>query len=159
MSKSSKVLFYSIILLHLIYVSMLFLTGVLVYLHYVIAPTYRHDESFFVETPDSCLPSTAIYEDLIIPADMSSQDVLRQTNHHGSAMVQNVISKPTLASLRQKIVKLNAKKLNLFVLEGNHRSKVRLSHRETGPLLKEFAADPVLRPLLEGLMGPAGLSV
>ena len=159
MSKTLKLLIFIIALLHLIYAAFLFLTGGMVYLHYVVRPNWKiHDEDQEIEQLDDfCPPSTTVLEDLVIPATMPSEIAARQAKRHGSAIVRDVITNSTLNVLREMVMDANADTVGKghFIFEPEHRAKLVLSHRELIPMLKEMGSHPVFLSLLEGLLGPA----
>lgn len=159
MNKTMSLLIFIVVLLHLIYAAFLFLTGGMVYLHYVVRPNWKiHDEDQEIEQLDDfCPPSTTVLEDLVIPATMPSEIAARQAKRHGSAIVRDVITNSTLNVLREMVMDANADTVGKgnFIFEPEHRAKLILGHRQITPMLKEMGSHSVLHSLLEGLLGPA----
>jgi ectoine hydroxylase-related dioxygenase (phytanoyl-CoA dioxygenase family) len=133
-------------------------TGGLVYFHYNIAPTLvfnPKDMGYFITKYGP--PSTFDLDDLVIKETFTKQSALSVALTHGSAVIRNVLSEKTTRELREFVVETNKEEAQqIYVHDKESRAHIILGHHEVtvASMLKEVAEHPILRPLLDGLLGP-----
>ncbi len=104
-----------------------------------------------------CEVSTNTSEDLLINDTFSVEEALDLVRDHGAGIFESIVTKETAQALKDYAVKANHELTKLFVISRRHRHHIQLPHTEpcVQDLLKEVASHPLLRPVLDNLLGPS----
>jgi hypothetical protein len=110
---------------------------------------------------ESCGPSTENLEDIQISASFSRDQAIDVMMEHGAGIVENVLTKETADDLRNYILKANNQSAAYFVLSPANRYQIapNVNIPIMQQALKEIAQHPVMRPLIDDLLGPAPASL
>lgn len=95
-------------------------------------------------------------EDLIIANGTSTKEAVEHMLTHGASIYPNILSENTAKEVRAFIVEQNLKQESFYIIEGEHRYSFGISvdqHPSIPKALHEIASHPVLRPVLEELVG------
>mmetsp|Transcript_39683 Transcript_39683/g.95862 ORF Transcript_39683/g.95862 Transcript_39683/m.95862 type:complete len:432 (+) Transcript_39683:57-1352(+) len=150
-------LFPLLIVLHLCFVFLWSACGYLIYTRDVAGPELRFPYQASKDaTLEYCGPTTDNFDDLIVTEDMELDDAEAQTDTHGLAIVRNILSGKTASNLRDYILKANHKIESTFVLSGQNRFHIMPTHEEPAiqAALKEIGTHPVMKPLIDRMLGP-----
>ncbi|CAJ1954831.1 unnamed protein product [Cylindrotheca closterium] len=150
-------LFSLLIVLHLCFVLLWSACGYLVYIRDVAGPQLHFPYKASKEsTLEYCGPTTDNFEDLIVSEDMGLDKAEEQTDEHGLAVVRNILSGKTASNLRDYILRANHKIESTFVLSGQNRYHIMPTHEEPAiqAALKEIGTHPVMKPLIDRMLGP-----
>jgi hypothetical protein len=145
-------------LLHLSLALLLCTTAGLYYIRDYYAPTLLFDpEVLEPEALEVCAPSTENLEDIQISGSFSREQAVEVLEDHGAGIIQAVLTKETAADLRNYILKANNRSAAYGVHSPANRHHIALDikTRIVRQALKEIAEHPVMRPLIDDLLGPA----
>jgi hypothetical protein len=104
-----------------------------------------------------CGPSTQNLEDIQISKSFSREQAADVMKEHGAGIVESVLTKETAADLRNYILKINNESAAYFVLNAANRHHITpdVKNPMVRQALKEIAEHPIMRPLIDDVMGPA----
>jgi hypothetical protein len=104
-----------------------------------------------------CGPSTEKLEDIQIDGSSSMEQAVELMKEHGAGIVQSVLTKETADDLRNFVLKENNQSAAYIV--HNPANRYYIAPDVKTPIvqqaLKEIAEHPVMRPLIDDLLGPA----
>jgi ectoine hydroxylase-related dioxygenase (phytanoyl-CoA dioxygenase family) len=100
-------------------------------------------------------------EDLIVNETLLPEEAKEVTEKHGAAIFQNVITKEAAQNLRDYAMAANHELESSFVHSPSHRYHVMPPHTEptVQEALKQVAEHPLVRPVLDGHLGPSSTVV
>jgi hypothetical protein len=104
-----------------------------------------------------CGPSTESLEDIKISESFSREQAVDVMKEHGAAIVQSVLTKETADDLRNYISKANNESAAFIVHSPANRYYIAPDVKTpiVRQALKEIAEHPIMRPLIDDLLGPA----
>lgn len=144
--------------LHILVTLFWVLSAFLYYVRYVHGPTlefpYAIGKNFYLPF---CDPTSDSIEDLFVTPDMSPEQAKEQTEKHGVAFVEQILSPTTAFNLRDYILKANHEIEGTFVKENYNRFHIIPDPMEPSirAALHEIASHAVFRPLLDAVLGPS----
>ena len=130
----------------------------LYYVRYVHGPTlafpYKFGKAHFLPF---CDPTSDDIKDLFVTPDMTPEKMKEQTEYHGVAFVEQVLSPTTTSNLREYILKANHEIPGTFIKENENRFHIIPDPMEPTikAALKEIGSHPVFRPLIDSVLGPS----
>lgn len=160
-SSLSAVLPTPLIVIHIILILLLLVTGILYYIIEHYGPrTYRFIDAGTTRGDhiEPCTLSTNKLEDLFIDNSSTPTEAKEQTETHGAAIIEDVLTKQTANELREYILKANHDNDgHVFVKNNKNRYHIMPSHREPTiqSALEEIGSHPTVRPLIDELLGPS----
>jgi hypothetical protein len=104
-----------------------------------------------------CGPSTEKLEDIQIDGSSSMEQAVELMKEHGAGIVQSVLTKETADDLRNFVLKENNQSVAYVVHSPANRYYIAPDVKTpiVQQALKEIAEHPVMRPLIDDLLGPA----
>ncbi|CAJ1954829.1 unnamed protein product [Cylindrotheca closterium] len=144
--------------LHILVTICWLLSASLYYLCYVHGPTlafpYAIGKHLYLP---NCEPSSDSIQDLYVTPNMTPEVAKEQTEKHGVAFVEQVLSPATASNLRQYILKANYEIQGTFIKENENRFHIIPDPMEPSIriALKEIASHKVFRPLIDAVLGPS----
>jgi hypothetical protein len=154
--------FYSALfcLLHLSLAVLLCATNLLYYIREYYAPTvlFLHPTTEILEANQQvCGPFAENLEDIQIHRSYSREQAAELMKEHGAGIVQSVLTRETATDLRNYILKANKQSAGYYVNTpaNRHHISLDLNTPIVRQALKEVAEHPVMRPLIDDLLGPA----
>ena len=157
----SAVLPTPLIVIHMILILLLLVTGILYYIIEHYGPrTYRFIDAGTTRGDhiEPCKLSTNKLEDLFIDNSSTPTEAKEQTETHGAAIIEDVLTKQTANELREYILKANHDNDgHVFVKNNENRYHIMPSHREPTiqSALEQIGSHPTVRPLIDELLGPS----
>jgi len=142
------------------FIVMMLMTGILHYVVNTYGPNYyAFDGSLNKDDYLDMCPTLSAHtlKDLIVDASMTPLETKSQTEKHGAAIVEDILTKETATQLREWTLKANQVLESTFVINNENRYHITPSHKEpeVQAALKEIASHPTFRPLLDSVMGPS----
>jgi ectoine hydroxylase-related dioxygenase (phytanoyl-CoA dioxygenase family) len=146
-------------LLHLSLAILLCTSAFLYYIRQYYAPTLLWEPVGGEVERDVCEtgPSTENLEDIQISKSFSREQAADVMKEHGAGIVESVLTKETAADLRTYIMKVNNESAVYYVHSPANRHHIALDIKTpiVRQAMKEIGEHPVMRPLIDDLMGPA----
>jgi hypothetical protein len=146
-------------LLHLSLALLLCTTAGLYYIRDYYAPTLLFHPPELKEggADELCGPSTENLEDIQIGGSFSRKQAVDVMNEHGAGIVQSVLTKETADDLRNFILKENNASAAFIVHSPANRYYIAPDVKTpiVRQALKEIGEHPIMRPLIDDLLGPA----
>jgi len=134
------------------------LSAFLYYVRYVHGPTLELPYEFgkYLYLP-FCDLTTNNIQDLFVTPGMTPEEAKEQTERHGVAFVEQILSPTTASNLRDYILKANYEIEGTFVKENDNRFHIIPDPTEPSirAALKEIGSHAVFRPLLDAVLGPS----
>ena len=148
---------YCLVLIHICFAIIWLIAGSLYYTKVYFGPNLEFPYDLGKEHLGNCKPTTTNLNDLIIDKSLSSIQAKEVTETHGAAIVKQVLSEETTKSLREYIITANEKIESTFVLNPDNRFHIMPSHTEptVQVAMKEIASHPILKPLIDNVLGPS----
>jgi hypothetical protein len=142
------------------FIVMMLMTGILNYVVNTYGPNYYAFDGSLnkYDYLDMCPTLSAhTLKDLIVDASMTPLETKSQTEKHGAAIVEGILTKQTATQLREWTLNANKVLESTFVMNSENRYHITPSHKEpeVQAALKEIASHPTFRPLLDSMMGPS----
>lgn len=144
--------------LHILVTLAWLLSASLYYIRYVHGPTleFPYEIGKHLYLPN-CEPSSDTIQDLFVTPDMTPGEAKAQTEKHGVAFVEQILSPTTASNLRQYILKANYEIEGTFIKENYNRFHIIPDPTEPSiqAALEEIASHKVFRPLIDAVLGPS----
>jgi len=150
-------------LLHISFVVVWIVTGGIYYLSRIYGPTLEFQSPYYSldqagkDHLDVCDTSTDDLDDLIVNETFTVKEAEKVMRIHGSGIFRSILTKETAQSLRDYAIQANQELAPLYVHSAEHRHHIMPPHTE--PIIQEtlsqIAQHPLLRPVLDSLLGPS----
>lgn len=145
-----------LLLFHGVFLLLFMTTAGLYYVSHIYGPTLKFPEATGRSHLGQCGPSTDKLEDIVVNETFSPEAAVQVVETHGAAVFSDVITKKAAQNLRDYAMTANHKLESSFIQAPNHRYHVMPPHTEPSvqETLKQVAEHPVVRPVIDRLLGP-----
>lgn len=155
-------------LLHFAFLLLWIITGSLFWLSRIYGPTlaFQYPDGQYEDDPVDfdgkdhlplCTLSTDNVQELVINNTLTNEETQELVLKHGAAIFPSILSKDTAQRLKNYALEANEKLTPLYV--HSKASRVHITPPHTVPIIQEtlqqVACHSILRPVLDGLLGPS----
>eukprot|EP00521_Asterionellopsis_glacialis_P010680 CAMPEP_0195297528 /NCGR_PEP_ID=MMETSP0707-20130614/21699_1 /TAXON_ID=33640 /ORGANISM="Asterionellopsis glacialis, Strain CCMP134" /LENGTH=438 /DNA_ID=CAMNT_0040359367 /DNA_START=224 /DNA_END=1540 /DNA_ORIENTATION=- len=153
----AKIIVAILVVVHITFVLVWGAAGTLFYIRDYYAPTLKFTRPLGKAHLGNSGPSTENFEDIVVRDDMTPVEAHDLADKHGLAIVESVLTKQTSENFRNYILDANQNIESDYVHMPRNRFHIMpdLDEPAVQDVLIEIADHPVLRPLIDNLLGPS----